>query len=452
MIQRKIKARLERFLKDDGKYALLIDGARQVGKTYIVRDFARRNYDGFLEINFIENAEAKGIFENSSNVREVLLKLTAFAKTELKKGKTLVFLDEIQKCPEAVTFIKFLVEEGSFRYILSGSLLGVELKNVRSVPVGYMDEAKMYPLDFEEFVRANGESESLLDEAKAAWEGRRPLDPFFHGRLMKLFSLYLVIGGMPAAVQAYLDTYDIAAVVRVQRQILALYRRDISQYDEARALHIRAVFDRIPGELNKKNKRFYASSIGIGTRFENLSDEFLWLTEAGVAIPSFCVEEPVAPLRLARKPTLFKLFSNDVGLLAAQYMDGIQLDILNGKKSINFGSVYENAVAQELTAHGIAPNYFNSKKQGELDFVIEAGGNKLPIEVKSGKDYERHAALSKVMANAAYGIKEAVVFHGENVKVSGRCLYAPIYMAQFLVPASIPETMIYRIEDGAGEE
>ena len=164
------------------------------------------------------------------------------------------------------------------------------------------------------------------------------------------------------------------------------------------------------------------------------------------------MEEPVAPLRLARKPTLFKLFSNDVGLLAAQYMDGIQLDILNGKKSINFGSVYENAVAQELTAHGIAPNYFNSKKQGELDFVIEAGGKTLPIEVKSGKDYERHAALSNVMSNAAYGIKEAVVFHGGNVKVSDKCLYAPIYMAQFLAPTSIPEKMIYRIEDGAGEE
>lgn len=447
MIVRKIEARLEQFLKDDGKYALLIDGARQVGKTFIVREFARRNYERFVEINFIEDAEAKGIFENSSNVKEILLKLTAFAKGGLKRGKTLVFLDEIQKCPEAVTFIKFLVEEGSFRYILSGSLLGVELKNIRSVPVGYMDEAKMYPLDFGEFVRANGESEVLLETAKDAWEKRRPLDPFYHDRLMKLFALYLVIGGMPAVVQAYLDTSDISVAVRVQRQIVALYRRDISQYDKSRALHIRAVFDRIPGELNKKNKRFYASSIGAGTRFENISDEFLWLTEAGVAIPSFCVAEPTVPLKLARKPTLFKLFSNDVGLLASQYMDGIQLDILNGKKAINFGSIYENVVAQELVAHGIDPNYFNSKKQGELDFVIERYGEILPIEVKSGKDYERHAALSNAMGNAAYGIHDAVVFHGGNVKVENGILYAPIYMVHFLVPPLLPESMIYRIGD-----
>lgn len=445
MIKRKIEADLVRFFNDNGKYALLIDGARQVGKTFIIREFARRTYTQFIEINFIETKGAKEIFENSADVKEVLTKISTFARKEIKQGKTLVFLDEIQKCPEAVTFIKFLVEEGSCHYILSGSLLGVELKNIRSVPVGYMNEIKMYPIDFEEFVIANGESKTLLDEARKAWNEHKELDALYHERLKKLFSLYLVVGGMPAAVQKYLDTSDISAVVRVQQQIIALYKRDIAQYDENNALRIRAIYDNIPGELNKKNKRFYASSIQIGTRFEHLSDEFLWLKEAGVAIPSYCVEEPSTPLKLARKSSLFKLFSNDVGLLAAQYMDGIQLDILNGAKSINFGSVYENAVAQELTAHNIEPNYFNSKKQGELDFVIEIGGNVLPIEVKSGKDYEKHAALSNVMANESYGVREAIVFHNGNMKIKDKIIYAPIYMIMFISRIQLPEKMLYRI-------
>lgn len=445
MLKRKIATRLEQFRKDAGKYALLVDGARQVGKTFIIREFARRNYSRFIEINFLEDKGAKGIFENSASAKEALVKISAFSRSELKRGDTLVFLDEIQACPDAVTFIKFLVEEGSCHYILSGSLLGVELKNIRSVPVGYMDEVKMYPLDFEEFLSANGESETLLAEARKAWESRTALDSFYHERLMKLFSLYLVVGGMPAAVQTYVDTSDIAAVTRVQRQIVAMYRRDIAQYDEQNALRIRAVFDRIPGELNKRNKRFYASSIHVGTRFENLSDEFLWLKEAGVAIPSYCVEEPVSPLKLARKPSLFKLFSNDVGLLAAQYMDGIQLEILNGEKSVNFGSIYENAVAQELTAHGLEPNYFNSKKQGELDFVLEVAGKVLPLEVKSGKDYVKHAALANVMASSAYDIPEAIVLCNGNIKKEGRITYAPIYMAQFILPVALPEHMIYKI-------
>lgn len=444
-MKRKIEKRLEQFRKDSGKYALLVDGARQVGKTFIIREFARKNYARFVEINFLENKSAKGIFENSADAKEVLVKISAFSRAELKRGDTLVFLDEIQACPEAVTFIKFLVEEGSCHYILSGSLLGVELKNIRSVPVGYMDEVKMYPLDFEEFVMANGESETMLFEARKAWDERRELDLFFHERLMKLFSLYIVVGGMPSAVQTYIDSSDIAAVVRVQRQIVAMYRRDIAQYDEHNALRIRAVFDRIPGELNKKNKRFYASSIQVGARFENLSDEFLWLKEAGVAIPSYCVEEPASPLKLARKPSLFKLFSNDVGLLAAQYMDGIQLEILNGAKSVNFGSVYENVVAQELTAHGLEPNYFNSKKRGELDFVLELGGKVVPVEVKSGKDYTKHAALANIMSSQVYDIHEAIVLCSANVRREGKITYAPIYMTQFILPAALPEKMIYKV-------
>lgn len=445
MLKRKISKRLEQFFSDNGRYALLVDGARQVGKTFIIEDFARRHYENFIEINFVKTPSARRIFENVDDESDILEKLSTFSRKGLMRGKTLVFLDEVQECPEAVTYIKFLVQDGTCHYVLSGSLLGVELKNVRSVPVGFMDEVKMYPLDFEEFVLANGEREELIAAARKSWEERRPLDRLYHERLSKLFRLYLVVGGMPAAVQRYLDTHDISAVVQEQEQILVEYRKDITKYDRENSLRIREVFERIAPELNKKNKRFYVNSVKPGERTERLEDEFVWLKEAGVAIPSYVVDEPVVPLVLSKRSNLFKLFMNDVGLLAASYMDGIQLRILNSELDINFGSVYENAVAQELVAHGFLPSYYSSREHGEIDFVLETGGKILPIEVKSGKHYKRHRALNKLMECDEYGIESAIVFDDDAMDVVGKVFYAPIYMVMFLKKDSLPSNMIYDI-------
>ena len=445
MLKRKISKRLEQFFSDNGRYALLVDGARQVGKTFIIEDFARRHYENFIEINFVKTPSARRIFENVDDESDILEKLSTFSRKGLMRGKTLVFLDEVQECPEAVTYIKFLVQDGTCHYVLSGSLLGVELKNVRSVPVGFMDEVKMYPLDFEEFVLANGEREELIAAARKSWEERRPLDRLYHERLSKLFRLYLVVGGMPAAVQRYLDTHDISAVVQEQEQILVEYRKDITKYDRENSLRIREVFERIAPELNKKNKRFYVNSVKPGERTERLEDEFVWLKEAGVAIPSYVVDEPVVPLVLSKRSNLFKLFMNDVGLLAASYMDGIQLRILNSELDINFGSVYENAVAQELVAHGFLPSYYSSREHGEIDFVLETGGKILPIEVKSGKHYKRHRALNKLMECDEYGIESAIVFDDNAMDVVGKVFYAPIYMVMFLKKDSLPANMIYDI-------
>ncbi len=445
MLKRKISKRLEQFFSDNGRYALLVDGARQVGKTFIIEDFARRHYENFIEINFVKTPSARRIFENVDDESDILEKLSTFSRKGLMRGKTLVFLDEVQECPEAVTYIKFLVQDGTCHYILSGSLLGVELKNVRSVPVGFMDEVKMYPLDFEEFVLANGEREELIAAARKSWEERRPLDRLYHERLSKLFRLYLVVGGMPAAVQRYLDTHDISAVVQEQEQILVEYRKDITKYDRENSLRIREVFERIAPELNKKNKRFYVNSVKPGERTERLEDEFVWLKEAGVAIPSYVVDEPAVPLVLSKRSNLFKLFMNDVGLLAASYMDGIQLRILNSELDINFGSVYENAVAQELVAHGFLPSYYSSREHGEIDFVLETGGKILPIEVKSGKHYKRHRALNKLMECDEYGIESAIVFDDDAMDVVGKVFYAPIYMVMFLKKDSLPANMIYDI-------
>ena len=445
MINRKIASRLEKFFEDNGRYALLIDGARQVGKTFAIENFAKTHYENVIEINFIKMASAKLIFSNVEDEKEILVKLSTFSQQELKRGKTLVFLDEIQECPEAVTYIKFLVQEGTCHYILSGSLLGIELKDVRSVPVGFMDEATMYPLDFEEFVLANGERKELIDAARTAWTERRPIDRLYHDRLSKLFRLYLVVGGMPAVVQRYLDTHDIAAVVAEQKLILAEYRKDITKYDKKNALRIREVFERIAPELNKKNKRFYVNSIKESDRADRLEDEFVWLKEAGVAIPSYVVDEPVAPLVLSRRSNLFKLFMNDVGLLAATYMDGIQLKILNSEMDVNFGAVYENAIAQELLAHGFSPAYYASRTHGEVDFVIEKDGHALPIEVKSGKHYRRHRALNHVMAESQYAINDAIVFNDSVLAVVDGIFYAPIYMMMFLEKLRLPEKLIYDV-------
>ena len=445
MIKRKITSRLEKFYDDDGRYALLIDGARQVGKTFVIEAFAKAHYENVIEINFIKMPNAKLIFSNVEDEKEILIKLSTFSQRELKRGNTLVFLDEIQECPEAVTYIKFLVQEGTCHYILSGSLLGVELKDVRSVPVGFMDEATMYPLDFEEFVLANGERRELIDAARAAWTERRPIDRLYHDRLSKLFRLYLVVGGMPAVVQRYLDTHDIAAVVAEQKLILAEYRKDITKYDKKNALRIREVFERIAPELNKKNKRFYVNSIRETDRVERLEDEFIWLKEAGVAIPSYVVDEPVAPLVLSKRSNLFKLFMNDVGLLAATYMDGIQLKILNAEIDVNFGAVYENVVAQELFAHGFAPTYYASRTHGEIDFVVEKDGHALPIEVKSGKHYRRHRALNHVLAERLYAINDAIVLDDAVLAVANGLFYAPIYRVMFLEKESLPEKLIYDV-------
>ena len=447
MLKRKIEKELSRFLHDNGRYALLVTGARQVGKTFSIEQFGRENYDNFVEINFIREPEALAIFNNVSNADDVYMRLSAYAKLKpRRKGQTLVFLDEIQRCPEAVTYMKFLVQRGGCHYILSGSLLGVELKDIRSVPVGFMSEVQMFPLDFEEFLWANGISEEILENARSAFMEKHPVDPFFHNQLMRYFRLYLVTGGMPDVVNSYLQTNDLTQVAAAQQRICIEYKRDISQYDPKNALRIRDIYDRLPSELNQQNRRFTVGTVLKGSHFDRLEDGFLWLKEAGVAIPAYNLDEPRTPLELARKRNIFKLFANDVGLLASMYMNGIQLKLLNNDVDMNIGAIYENVVAQELKAHGFSPSYFNSKKQGELDFVVEFDGHALPLEVKSGKDYKRHSALDNVLKDSNYGIPLAYVLCNDNVAVEGKIVYLPIYMTMFIQPLSLPEKLIYKIE------
>lgn len=430
MLKRKIDAYIRNYYETT-RNALLVTGARQIGKTYSIRQFGK-TFKSFIEINFVEMPEAVDLFKGAKSSSDILFRLSAITSVPLIKGETLVFFDEVQQCPDIVTAIKFLVDDGSYRYIMSGSLLGIELKDLRSEPVGYMGVKDMFPLDFEEFISCVGINDVVIGALHEAWRNRTTVDEFVHGKIMELFRLYLVVGGMPAAVSKYIESNNLQEVMAVQQDIIRLYKRDIARYDPDNKLYIEEIFNLIPPELNAKNKRFILKRLNEHAKFDRIENSFLWLTNAGVALPVYNVEEPKMPLLLARSRNLFKLFQNDIGLLASQYAEGIQMRIIKGDKDINFGSIYENAVAQELVAHGIAPYYYNNKKRGELDFVIEFNGKVLPIEVKSGKDYEIHRALSNIMDCEEYNLHEAVVFNNDNLRVAGKIVYTPIYMVMFL--------------------
>lgn len=374
-----------------------------------------------------------------------MLRLSALTDVPMIPGETLIFFDEVQECPEIVTAIKFLVEDGQYRYILSGSLLGVELKDIRSVPVGYLSILEMYPLDFREFCEANRVSQTVMDKLKECFEKKQPMDELIHEKMMELFRLYLIVGGMPAVVDAYIRTNNLKEVLRIQQGIVQLYYKDIAKYDKDNKLYLDEIFSLIPSELNNKNKRFIMKDLNENFRFSRYENSFIWLKEAGVALPVYCVQEPELPLLLSKSTNLFKLFLSDVGLLASMYVDGLQLKILSREKDINFGAIYENVAAQELKAHGFELYYFNSKKQGELDFVIEYQGNVLPLEIKSGKAYTRHNALDNVLKDERYAIPQALVFCNENISTVDKIVYLPIYMIGFLENEKIDE-YIYSID------
>lgn len=433
------------FLKSDRKEALMVTGARQVGKTYIIRECAKEIYKNIVEIDFVENQQAVKLFENITGSKDILLRLSALTDVPMIPGETLIFFDEVQECPEIVTAIKFLVEDGQYRYILSGSLLGVELKDIRSMPVGYLSILEMYPLDFREFCRANRVSQTVMDNLKECFEKKQPVDELIHEKMMELFRLYLIVGGMPAVVDAYIRTNNLKEVLRIQQGIVQLYYKDIAKYDKDNKLYLDEIFTLIPSELNNKNKRFIMKDLNESFRFSRYENSFIWLKEAGVALPVYCVQEPEIPLLLSKSTNLFKLFLSDVGLLASMYVDGLQLKILNRKKDINFGAIYENVAAQELKTHGFELYYFNSKKQGELDFVIEYQGNVLPLEIKSGKAYTRHNALDNVLKDERYAIPQAFVFCNENISTQEKVTYLPIYMIGFLEKEKIEE-YIYSID------
>lgn len=427
------------------KTALLIEGARQIGKTFSIRQFGKK-FKTYIEINFIEQPEAISLFKDLSNTKDLLARLSLFTKQKLIKRDTLIFFDEVQICPEVITYIKFLVDEGSYNYILSGSLLGIEINDLRSVPVGYLTIKRMFPLTFREFALNLGLNSSILENLETSFKEKKPVDDFIHKKMMELFRVYLVVGGMPAAVNRYIETNNLNEVIDIQNQIVNLYKKDITQYDKNNKLAIAQIFELIAPQLNSQNKRFIIKDIKSGVKFDRYENSFLWLKDAGVALPVYNVETPKIPLKLSKSRSLFKLFMNDVGLLASEYSQGIQLKIISGDDKLNYGAIFENYIAQELTACEHDLYYYNNKKRGELDFLIEYDGEVLPIEVKSGKDYKVHRALSNIMDCGEFNLNRALIFNNSNLKVEGKLTYAPIYMAMFLKQEIKDEDSIYKID------
>ena len=427
------------------KTALLIEGARQIGKTFSIRQFGKK-FKTYIEINFIEQPEAISLFKDLSNTKDLLARLSLFTKQKLIKRDTLIFFDEVQISPEVITYIKFLVDEGSYNYILSGSLLGIEINDLRSVPVGYLTIKRMFPLTFREFALNLGLNSSILENLETSFKEKKPVDDFIHKKMMELFRVYLVVGGVPAAVNWYIETNNLNEVIDIQNQIVNLYKKDITQYDKNNKLAIAQIFELIAPQLNSQNKRFIIKDIKSGVKFDRYENSFLWLKDAGFALPVYNVETPKIPLKLSKSRSLFKLFMSDVGLLASECSQGIQLKIISGDDKLNYGAIFENYIAQELTACEHDLYYYNNKKRGELDFLIEYDGEVLPIEVKSGKDYKVHRALSNIMDCGEFNLNRALIFNNSNLKVEGKLTYAPIYMAMFLKQEINDEDSIYKID------
>lgn len=447
MLKRKAYQDLLNWKNNTRGKALCIIGARQIGKTTLIREFGKNEYKHFAEINFVTDKRAADIFHGKLTAEEIITNLTAYLQMPLEEGETLILFDEIQECPEVRSAVKFLVEDGRFDYIESGSLLGVRYKDVRSYSVGFEQMLPMYPLDFEEYLWANGVQEQTISYLRNCYEQKKTVSETVHQTLCKLFYSYLVVGGMPETVQIYIDTHDIAKVVQNQRSILDLYRLDIAKYaTDSDKIKIKAIFDSIPAQLNEKNRRFKVNSVDPNARILRYEDCFNWLADAGVALPCYNVTEPQPPLQLNEKRNLFKLYMNDVGLLCAACMENIQFDLLMGNMDVNMGSILENVFAQNLKSNGFELRYFDSKKVGELDFVLQRGVSAEVVEIKSGSDYKKHLAMDHAVKTENWKFGNCIVFSKSNVEEENGILYLPWYMVIFYRQEVPQEQLIYKID------
>lgn len=432
MLKRKIINELLYWKRKTTNKALLIKGARQVGKTTIVRQFAKANYKHFIEINFEQMPTAKQAFDGNLDARTILINLSAMGYGPLEPGETLIFFDEIQSCPKARTAIKFLVEDGQYDYIESGSLLGINYKDVSSYSVGFEHELDMYPLDFEEFLWACHIGEDVIGMLEDCYENLRPVPAFLHQQIMERYRQYLIVGGMPEVVATYLANEDFNKTVTNQKDILTGYRNDISKYAGNDKMLVKSVFDAIPGQLSKQDKRFVLAAIEKNASRRKYGAPTQWLVDAGMAYYSFNVGSFELPFPSHENLKLYKLFFVDSGLMCAMMLDKIQVKVLTGDIFVNEGALAENYVAGELAKHGISLNYYDRKSKHELDFVFPEGNKISIIEVKSGKDYKKHSSLD--MAQSLFGdrINRRIVMSGNDLEFENGILYLPLYMSMFI--------------------
>ena len=437
MLYRKIEKTIKEHLKSNSSKVLLIDGARQVGKTFIVRYVGQMLFANFIEINMIEDYEGSKLFANVKTTEDFYLQVSMIAGDRMKQGETLIFLDEIQVYPHLLTLLKFLAQENRFTYIASGSLLGVTLSQTTSIPMGSIRKVRMFPLDFEEFLYANGVNDFAVSSMQEKFARLESLDDATHNKMMDLFRKYLLVGGLPDAVNAYLAEKNIRTVREIQSEIHEYYAADASKYDEARKLKIRRIYDLIPSNMENKKKRVVVQSIENKKwkAYRDYEDEFDYLISAGIALNVQAISTPVFPLIESSGKNLLKLYLNDVGLLTCILYGNNIRAIMDDEKSVNLGSVYETVVASELIAHGHKLFYYDNRSKGEVDYLIDDHDSlsAVPIEVKSGKDYTVHSALNTFVSNDDYHVKKAYVLSNERtVQTTGRITYLPIYYVMFM--------------------
>ena len=434
MLQRKAWGAFQAWLEAPTQKALIVKGARQVGKSYLAEAFASQSFEYVAKYDLLLDTLARESFSKASDVEDLVMRISVAANERLVPGRTAIIIDEVQEAPNVITLAKGLVQRGDYRYIFTGSLLGVKLENIDSVPVGYATQVELFPLDFQEYCWARGLDDAAFRLAYDCVNMERPLPDFLYGRMMRLYHEYLLVGGMPDAVKTFCATENIDEVRTVHANIHALYRDDITKHAPSELrLTIREIYDLIPSEIGSKNKRFRLSSITNVKRFSQVTDNFLWLSNAGVALPVYNVSAPTSPLLVAEQRNLFKLFYLDVGMLTSCYPKRRSLGLLDGRAEMNMGGVYESAIAQELHAHGFPLRYFTSKKVGEIDFLTEsADGEVCAIEVKSGSSYLTHAALDNALATEGYTIDRALVFAETNVKRRRDVLCLPAFCSGIL--------------------
>ena len=433
MLKRKLYADLLAWKREKKKECLLVKGARQVGKTYLVRQFGKREYESFVEINFHEQKSLKVIFEGDKTAEEICKRLTAnLPGVRLIPGKTLIFLDEIQKCSEARTALKFLAQDGRFDVIASGSLLGLsygkdddrEVEPVESVPVGYERPIMMYPMDFEEFLWAYGYPDETVAYLKGFYTAKEKIPTDVREKFENLLREYLVVGGMPEVVASFAEYKDFTKVQEIQDKILASYADDISQHARgAEKVKVRACYDSIPRQLAKENKKFKYSEVEHKATARKYGDSVQWLRDANMAYLCRNTTVPMLPLKAYEKENEFKLYVADTGLLLAMFGFATKQVLLNGNlKGFAKGGIYENFVAQTLAANGYTLHYYKPNDSSELEFLIEKDGEVIPIEVKAGntatrsldafvKEYEPTVAIKLISGNVGFAGKKLSIPH-----------------------------------------
>lgn len=439
MLYRKITKRIEDYFKSGSNRMLIIDGARQIGKSYIIRWVGQKVFANYIEINMEEDKLGDRIFAEAKTTDDFYLALSVVAGEKMKdKATTLVFIDEIQAYEHLLTLVKFLMKEDRFTYIASGSLLGVTLKNTQSVPVGSLDIVHMYPMDFEEFLYANGVGETAIETMREKFNNQEPLSDAMHYKMLDFFKKYILVGGLPKAVGTFVESKNIVEFRSIQREVHDLYGIDASKYEEEhnKKLKIRRIFDMVPSNLENKKKRMVIKDIENKTwkRNDDYLDEFEYLISSGVVLEVKAISKPSYPLSQNSGKNLLKLYLNDVGILSGIFYRNNIKAVMSDINSINLGSVYETVVAQELKAHGYDLYYYDNKKNGEVDFLIDDVDNlsNIPLEIKSGKDYTVHSALDKFLSIDEYNIKRAYVLSNErNVYTKGNVTYIPIYYIMF---------------------